>query len=51
VFKVRYSREEAKKAVERAYRLFLALKDNTPPPPERSNFCNYCPYTLTCSTR
>ena len=51
VFKVRYSREDAKRAVERAYKLFLALRDNTPPPPERSSFCNHCPYTLTCSSR
>ena len=51
VFKVRYRREDAKRAVERAYRLFLALKNNSPPPPEKSNYCNYCPYTLTCSTR
>ena len=51
VFKVKYNRGDAKRAVERAYRLFLALKENTPPPPERSSYCNYCPYTLTCSTR
>jgi CRISPR-associated protein Cas4 len=51
VFKVRYSREEAKRAVKRAYRLFLALRDSKPPPPERSPICNYCPYALSCSSR
>jgi len=51
VFKVRYSRGVAKEAAKRAYRLFLALRENTPPPPERSNYCNYCPYRLSCSTR
>jgi CRISPR/Cas system-associated exonuclease Cas4 (RecB family) len=51
VFRARYSRRVAKEAAKRAYRLFLALKNNSPPPPERSNYCNYCPYRLSCSTR
>jgi len=51
VFRVRYSRKVAKEAAKRAYRLFLALKNGSPPPPERSNYCNYCPYRLSCSTR
>jgi CRISPR-associated protein Cas4 len=51
VFRVRYNRKVAKEAAKRAYRLFLALRENTPPPPERSNYCNYCPYRLSCSTR
>ena len=51
VFRARYSRRVAKEAAKRAYRLFLALENNSPPPPERSNYCNYCPYRLSCSTR
>jgi CRISPR/Cas system-associated exonuclease Cas4 (RecB family) len=51
VFKVRYNRGDAKRAVERAYKLFLALRENTPPPPERSGFCNYCPYALSCLSK
>jgi CRISPR/Cas system-associated exonuclease Cas4 (RecB family) len=51
VFRVRYSRGGAKEAAKRAYRLFLALKNNSPPPPEKSNYCNYCPYRLSCSSR
>jgi CRISPR-associated protein Cas4 len=51
VYRVRYDKKMVKEAVKRAYRLFLALRDNKPPPPERSPICNYCPYTLSCSTR
>jgi len=51
VYRVRYDKKMAREAVKRAYRLFLALRDNKPPPPERSPICNYCPYALSCSTR
>jgi CRISPR-associated protein Cas4 len=50
VFRIRYNRKRAGEAVKRAYRLFLALRENTPPPPEKGNYCNYCPYRLSCSS-
>jgi CRISPR-associated protein Cas4 len=51
VFKVRKDKKALKKVVERAYILYKALKEKTPPPPERGPWCNTCPFTLTCSKR
>ena len=51
VFKVTKDKKALKKLVERAYILYKALKEKTPPPPERGPWCNTCPFVLTCSKR
>jgi CRISPR-associated protein Cas4 len=51
VYRVRYDKKMVREAVKRAYRLFLALRDNKAPPPERSPICNYCPYALSCLSK
>jgi CRISPR-associated protein Cas4 len=51
VFKVTKDKKALKKVVERAYLLYKALKEKTPPPPERGPWCNTCLFTLTCSKR
>jgi CRISPR-associated protein Cas4 len=51
VFRVRKDKKALKKVVERAYILFKALKEKTPPPPERGVWCNTCPFVLTCPKR
>jgi CRISPR-associated protein Cas4 len=51
VFKVSRDKKALKKVIEKAYILLKALKEKTPPPPERGPWCNACPFTLTCSKR
>jgi CRISPR/Cas system-associated exonuclease Cas4 (RecB family) len=51
VYRVRYDKKNVRDAVKRAYTLYLALKNKRAPPPERGNFCNNCPYVLSCSTK
>jgi len=51
VLKVTKDRKALKKVIERAYILFKALKEKTPPPPERGPWCNTCQFVLTCSKR
>jgi CRISPR-associated protein Cas4 len=51
VFKVVKDKKALKKLVERAYIFYKALKEKTPPPPEKGSWCNNCPFTLTCSKR
>jgi CRISPR-associated protein Cas4 len=51
VFKVSRDKKALKKVIEKAYILLKALKEKTPPPPERGPWCNTCPFTLTCSKR
>jgi CRISPR-associated protein Cas4 len=51
VFKVVKDRKALKKVVERAYILYKALKEKTPPPPEKGPWCNTCQFVLTCSKR
>jgi CRISPR-associated protein Cas4 len=51
VFKVVKDKKALKKVVERAYILYKALKEKTPPPPERGPWCNTCQFTLTCSSK
>jgi CRISPR-associated protein Cas4 len=51
VFKIHKDRQALKKLIERAYILYKALKEKTPPPPEKGPWCNTCQFTLTCSKR
>jgi len=51
VFRVTKDKGALKRVVERAYLLYKALKEKTPPPPEKGPWCNTCPFTLTCSKR
>jgi CRISPR-associated protein Cas4 len=51
VFKVVKDKKALKKLVERAYIFYKALKEKTPPPPEKGPWCNNCPFVLTCSKR
>lgn len=51
VFRVRKDKKALKKVVERAYILFKALKEKTPPPPERGPWCNTCQFALACSSK
>ena len=48
VFKVTKDKKALRKVIERAYILYKALKEKTPPPPERGPWCNTCPFALTC---
>jgi CRISPR/Cas system-associated exonuclease Cas4 (RecB family) len=51
VYRVRCDKKNVRDAVKRAYTLYLALRNKGAPPPERGNFCNSCPYVLSCSTK